>query len=122
MLDLENEDSVVEMLGHPQKKFSVEDANCVAYMELAKARAELRDIKIYSENNIASLAHMSTGKGGSMYTGLNVNAPQNSPSLNVQMMQRLEAMSASEINRKTELESRDFRKAMKKLKDHYSSI
>lgn len=91
-------------------------------MEFAVARAKLLGVKVFSENNIATVAHASTGKGGSVYTGLNVNAPQNSPSKNVQMMAQVESMASSEINRRTELESRDFRKAVKALKDHHNRL
>ena len=122
MEELRKYDSVVAMLRDPKKNFDASDPHCVAYMELAYARAKLRGVKLYSENNIATLMHASTGKKGRVYTGLNVNAPQNSPSLNAQMVAKLEAQSASEINRKTELASREFRKAVKKLKDYKYSI
>jgi hypothetical protein len=122
MEELAKKDSVINMLKDPTKKFEVTDPYCVAYMELAKARAKLRGYTIHSENNIATLVHATTGKGGKIYTGLNVNAPQNSPSLNVQIVANLQATAESEINRKVELKARSFRKAVKALKDYHNRL
>ena len=120
MTELESDDKVRSMIQDPQKKIPSDSPKCVAWMELAVGRARIRGFYVYSENDIASLMHMSTGKGGKIYTGLNVNAPQNSPSRNVQVIAQLEAQAASEINRRTMSESAKLRAAEKKLHDYYN--
>lgn len=108
-----NSDGLRNAIYHNQ--FDFNDPLQLSYMLLIRALNKLNDYSVYIELDPAPW--LSISKQG-IFTGMNINAPQNSPSLNVRTLSRMISTADTQI-RKNELKmDGKIRKAFKDFYDY----
>ena len=96
-------------------RWNFDDPFQKAYVLLSEAANWLAGQRVHIELDPANWVKWSTGLGGEVYTGLNVNAPGNSPSKNVQELASIISVANTHVARKEAQWREKYRKAFANL-------